>query len=249
MPRISDLLNEEVDFRNPELVAERTLECADAAHEYPVDLQKVLSLWPGLQVTCTDITNSGYLMALSKENGQIVLRQQDRLVRRRFSLAHELGHWVTGDNHGTSHDVTIGGIPTEIWCDRFANRLLTPKFAVDKYFGDTQEMHTIAMLIARFAFEFQVSRDTTFIRLRQHNNLSILLFADRNRFVRVFTNSNNQHEQLVRNLYSHLRSNPSRIGKVYNVEGMQLVSVLFTNPAVRRKELVVVGFPSARQPR
>jgi Zn-dependent peptidase ImmA (M78 family) len=66
----------------------------------------------------------GYLLRLGKLGGEIVVRKDDPQSRKRFTIAHELGHWVL-DLH--ARGIAMRHAQRERWCDTFASALLMPK--------------------------------------------------------------------------------------------------------------------------
>lgn len=243
MTRISVLLGRKIDIQDPEGVAEALSECSGTGSKFPVDLETIVSLWPGLRVTYTDITNSGYLIALSDRNGEIVIRQNDHLVRRRFSLAHELGHWVIGDSYGVESAEPIGGIAVESWCDRFANRLLMPESAIDAFVGFPDSAALATQRIGKAPLAFMVSHEAVFLRLCRDRNVRALVFATKDKIIGAFYSScNGRLKRTVMSLCKALQQNPGNAGTIHQVMGVTISSALVENPNLSRKELVVAAF-------
>lgn len=81
-----------------------------------------------------------------RENGgqvEIFVNAYDPPVRQRFTLAHELGHFVKNrndDNIGyvdeRSELASSGTNTNEIWCNQFAAELLMPAAIVKKYWAE-----------------------------------------------------------------------------------------------------------------
>ena len=80
---------------NPEQVAQRLLNRVDVS-EPPVPLVRVLSIRKELTVVEEDLDSAGYLLPLGKLGAEIIVNRNDGDARRRFTVAHELGHWVLG---------------------------------------------------------------------------------------------------------------------------------------------------------
>ena len=95
----------------------------------PVDLISVAALWPGLHVSVEDIDKAGYLIDLGIHGGEIIAREKDPLARQRFTIAHELGHWVLQRKVGLSElpDGAESSGAVEDWCEQFASNLLLPR--------------------------------------------------------------------------------------------------------------------------
>ena len=103
----------------------------------PTDLAAVSSLWPDLKVSEDDLDKEGYLIYLGNQGAELIIRRQDPQNRKRFTFAHELGHWVLSNMQDgeVSFDQVARGIrsthsarytPEETWCNEFAGRLLVP---------------------------------------------------------------------------------------------------------------------------
>lgn len=115
-------------FPDPESTAAELLHAAEQGHP-PVDLLQVARRWPGLHVTTEDLDHEGYLIDLGARGGEILLRASDPPERQRYTLAHELGHWVLRCANGeTSGKLAATRQPrVERWCDHLAANLLMPK--------------------------------------------------------------------------------------------------------------------------
>jgi len=116
---------------NPALAAEKLLS-RGAVCAPPVDLSKLISLWPNLFLTEEDLENEGYLIPIGELGAEILVKRLDKEERKRFTIAHELGHWVLGlalqkkaghfSQPKNAHHYEI-----ERWCDEFATNLLMPE--------------------------------------------------------------------------------------------------------------------------
>lgn len=141
------------------------------ATEPPTDLASVVRLWPGLRVSVEDLEGAGYLLDLGQAGGEILLRAADSLARRRFTLAHELGHWLmatpTAPQHG--HDDRS----VERWCDAFASELLLPHAWLASHL-DVPMDALLSRLIA-LPERTRTSRTACFLRSAEVSGLSIWL--------------------------------------------------------------------------
>jgi Zn-dependent peptidase ImmA (M78 family) len=113
---------------NPEKAALELLERAGQRHP-PVDLGCVAAWWPGLKISTDTLDQEGYLVDLGAQGAEIIVRANDPLPRRRYTIAHELGHWVLqhSDSLSGEHNAIIPHAVIERWCDRFASALLMPR--------------------------------------------------------------------------------------------------------------------------
>ena len=151
----------------------------------PVDLKRVLGLWPELNVNMEELDGPGYLLDLGPTGGEILLRAQDRLPRRRYTLAHEIGHWVRGTTCAARMPIGDGENPQsggtslnsrarlERWCDEFAACLLLPDAWVrDELLGVASE--GLPELLLKMPTEYLVSQRAAWIRAAEVAPLAIL---------------------------------------------------------------------------
>ena len=110
----------------------------------PTDLGAISSLWSGLKVSEADLDREGYLVFLGVQGAELMIRRADPPNRKRFTLAHELGHWVLSntrdgrfslENHVPVLHSTHASrqSPEEKWCNDFAARLLMPTSEIRRY--------------------------------------------------------------------------------------------------------------------
>src|SRR6266487_7156125 len=131
------------------------------------DLELVLRAWPGLRVGLEQLDGPGYLIILGEDRGEILVRAQDPLPRRRYTVAHELAHWylATEISHHSSPDLTCERNTTlERWCEHFAAALLLPRqmLAADAAQIDGGNLSRAVPGLAR---AYRVSRQALRIRL------------------------------------------------------------------------------------
>lgn len=137
---------------------------------FPIDLAKVANEL-GIKVYEAELSpNIAGLIVQTDESKpvEIFLNKEDVQVRRRFTLAHELRHYV--DRKSSGDDQLIGLVdyrdevssrgtdPEEIWANQFGAALLMPAFAVRNLW---REGYTVA----RMAKYFGVSKESMSYRL------------------------------------------------------------------------------------
>lgn len=137
----------------------------------PVDLGKVCEYLGFRYIEVNNFPNS--LSALCIEQGGVkyaAVNASHHPHRKRFSLAHELGHWVLGHTHSYSRsDVTIDNPPEpedsiknnaieESEADEFAGELLVPLMHLKKHISQTPDIEKLATI-------FNVSTQVVSIRL------------------------------------------------------------------------------------
>ena len=151
----------------------------------PTDLNSVCSLWPGLEVDEEDLDKEGYLISLGALGTEILIRKSDPPVRKKFTLAHELGHWALANIKGA--EVSLGetnglSLPLhtehkrrnaeEAWCNEFASCLLMPNEDIQHYLyglrgGNLAEKISIGHSI------FQVSQEAFLSRIREITPINV----------------------------------------------------------------------------
>jgi Zn-dependent peptidase ImmA (M78 family) len=172
-------------FPDPEQIATELLERARASSP-PVNLDNIASLWQGLNITAEELDREGYLIDLGELGGEIVVKATDIPPRRRFSIAHELGHWVLRHS-GTPLDVTTLGIGSlngarstleEKWCNQFAAALLMPQ---DWVLKDIRRAKISGLLNAVISCPevYQVSESAFMTRVSELTPVSIFKIKQR----------------------------------------------------------------------
>jgi hypothetical protein len=133
---------------NARLRARQLLRTHDV-REAPVDVERIARA-EGLTIKRREIGDvDGRLVG-----SRIEVNARHSLVRQRFTIAHELGHFTMHSEHGTNEH-------SEREADVFAAALLMPPELLRKEFAATPEAD---VLRARF----QVSREAIWIALQEH---------------------------------------------------------------------------------
>jgi Zn-dependent peptidase ImmA (M78 family) len=123
---------------------------------------EVIAKSMGAQVLQQDSAESGSL-EIHEEDVFIYVRQQDPAARQRFTIAHEIGHWVLG--HGNSfrdpaaNFSSSSGMLVERQANRFAACLLMPRDPVIELATqgkwNTEDMARI-FRVSRSAMEYRL---------------------------------------------------------------------------------------------
>lgn len=132
-------------FPDPENICNQILNAAGHLAP-PTNLKVVCNLWPDIRVSEEELDKEGYLIPLGVHGAIILVRKKDSLNRKKFTLAHELGHWALGNlkdgrlSFGTLENGFVNfrtehkrQTPEEIWCNRFASCLLMPAEDIRDY--------------------------------------------------------------------------------------------------------------------
>lgn len=166
---------------NPEAIAQGVVDKAMLKNP-PIDLEGVVALWPELTLSYDDLDGSGYLLDLGALGAEIMVNANDKQVRTRYTIAHELGHWVLNkalDETSTSH-AEVERTCIEKWCDQFAAALLMPRDHVFRYFQNVKWFEFVNAILAgpnyfhvsNLAFRARVVEllPTAIIELEQNEN-------------------------------------------------------------------------------
>ena len=169
---------------DPERVCEQVLRAVGHIAP-PTDLDAVCSLWPNLKVDEDDLDKEGYLIPLGVHGAEILLRRDDPPTRKKFTLAHELGHWTQA--HIEADRVSLGAskrpsisfqahqnrqTPEEVWCNKFAACLLMPKRDVFSYIQCNWKIK-LADRISRGHSVFQVSHEAFLNRISDMTPINV----------------------------------------------------------------------------
>lgn len=106
-----------------------------------------------------DLSASGCLDLQDDGRPVVHINPRDSFTRQRFTLFHELGHYILGHDHGapdSSQDCTS----CEVMADQFATEMILPSDAVFLYANGDYSL-------ARMAQLFNVSEQAMRIRLER----------------------------------------------------------------------------------
>ena len=92
---------------------------------------------------------------------------KDAAVRRRFTLAHELGHHCLGHGPGWDNSSSLSdeSDPKESSANRFAAEFIAPTPAVEKFVGELDDSSPTLELVCRVSNHFAFSPQAARIRL------------------------------------------------------------------------------------
>jgi len=140
----------------------------------PVDLHRIAGLWSGLRISTESLDGEGYLVDLGSRGGEIIVRAHSTLPRQRYTIAHELGHWVLrarGDRSEGSA-ATQTGPAAEKWCDRFAAGLLMPRAWVVRHLRSARSAGLVSAVLSGPEI-FSVSEQAFRLRVAETTSISI----------------------------------------------------------------------------
>ncbi|KKP90412.1 MAG: hypothetical protein US57_C0002G0033 [Candidatus Moranbacteria bacterium GW2011_GWC2_37_73] len=129
----------------------------------PVPLEEVAALFNIQVVPYPDFPDNVSGMIMHKEGMTFIgVNQNHPKVRQRFTLAHELGHFLMGhDDHTIVDDRFDKPINKEKEANKFASELLMPKQFIEKEIKE----HSGKIGINQLAKKFEVSEQAMSIRL------------------------------------------------------------------------------------
>ncbi|MDR0579793.1 MAG: ImmA/IrrE family metallo-endopeptidase [Campylobacteraceae bacterium] len=152
------------------ILADKVLKTYWLPNDFPIDPAFIANKL-GVKVSEVELpeTFSGALTKKRDKDPYIIIRKDDHMNRKRFSCAHEIGHYVARVETNTleaeydyvdlrSDFSSIGKDEDEIFANEFAANLLMPANAVKQLYK--QDMSIIAM--SRF---FEVSNEAMSHRL------------------------------------------------------------------------------------
>lgn len=158
---------------SPEEVAGDLLHACGQA-EPPVKVELVVALLRGLNVSLEPLDNDGYIVDVPG-GAEILVNSRASAVRRRFTLAHEIGHYALqiglGDSSILSSDSDV-----ERWCDRFAVGLLMPKRWIQEFLGEVSP-ERLAGRVASGPRTFEVSRPAFWFRVSEVGRIWVFELA------------------------------------------------------------------------
>jgi Zn-dependent peptidase ImmA (M78 family) len=123
----------------------------------PVDVNAVAEKL-ALKIVPFDFPQS-FSGVLKKDKGVIGVNKNHPLVRQRFTIAHELGHFLLGHEADAIDEAPERPMPLEREANLFASHLLMPTAEVQ------QLVQKLGLDIRRLAREFNVSDQAMTIRL------------------------------------------------------------------------------------
>jgi len=160
--------NHDPQLPNPDLFAEKLLGRLNV-NKPPVPLSMLVSIWKELSVVEEELDGAGYLLPLGKLGAEIIVNKNDGDERKKFTVAHELGHWVLGlalqkkrGEFRQPHRVTRAAL--EKWCDAFAASILMPPSLVVAGLPPRDSPYLVDGILDA-SKKFGVSREAFFIRV------------------------------------------------------------------------------------
>jgi hypothetical protein len=155
-------------FPDVEVFAEQILD-ATGQHKPPMDIRAMLRNWTSLSVVETDLDGDGFFVDLGDLGGEILLKKDKEEIRKRFTLAHELGHFLLRHHIGTDPK----NQQIEKWCNDFAASLLLPRSMVADHLKQ-EGRKGLTEQLCKGPRIFQVSEKTFYLRIVRLFPISIM---------------------------------------------------------------------------
>lgn len=162
----------------PEAVSQRVLDRIDASAP-PIDLERIVSTWKNLYVVEEELDGAGYLLPVGQLGAEIIVNKNTSFERKRFTVAHELGHWVLGlmakNKFGKfKQPEHVPDAALEKWCDEFATNLLMPRTLLGSWLPEPTKAAFID-LVLKAKDDFKVSDQAFFIRIWELFQVQVLM--------------------------------------------------------------------------
>ncbi|WP_084558280.1 ImmA/IrrE family metallo-endopeptidase [Mesorhizobium sp. LNJC394B00] len=126
-----------IDLPDPDYTADDVLRTS-GIRGLPIDVNLVASRISGLEVVEDDLDGEGLFFDLGIRGAQIMLRRGAHPLRKKFTLAHEIGHFFVREQaavyaRSQKPKKVSRNVEIERWCNRFAASLIMPRDALLDY--------------------------------------------------------------------------------------------------------------------
>src|SRR5712692_9710333 len=153
---------------DPEVLADQILEVTSQRRP-PTDVRAILGKWPQLSVLETELDGDGLFVDLGDVGGQILIKKDKQETRKRFTLAHELGHFLL--RHHIREQVKKQEM--ESWCNNFAAAILLPKLLVLRHLK-AGGLRQLTERLREGPTVFQVSEKAFYLRITHLFPISVV---------------------------------------------------------------------------
>lgn len=184
------------------------------------NLKNILNSFGKIDVIPDKISGDGYLLEFGPDAGEILVSEDSmKTARWKFTVAHELGHWILNrfaeksDSDGPPLQRTTSA-EVEKWCNEFAAAVLIPTSWLENLVGRFENLGK-PQVILEGPRVFDVSREAFYVRLHSVYGVHVAELT-MNGMIRVWPGSaltpfdgpsqewENARERVWRNLASHL---------------------------------------------
>src|SRR5579862_8269536 len=142
----------------------------------PINLAAILACFHDVRLTESPLEGDGVFVDLGVLGAEILIKEGTNNFRKRFTTAHELGHYFLSRNKSSPIDLAR----VERWCDVFAINLLMPEGLVREYIKDTEFRfeNEIGLRIYNGNFKFGVSRAAFLSRYSELSGSNLYVFDE-----------------------------------------------------------------------
>src|SRR5688572_9530692 len=153
---------------DPETLADQVLSVTGQRRP-PTDVRSILGKWSKLSIVETDLDGDGFIVDLGEIGAEIFVKKSKQETRKRFTLAHELGHYLL-QSHIRGE---VKNDEVERWCNKFASGLLLPRLMLRTYLR-TGGIQQLTEKLQKGPAIFQVSEQAFYMRISKLFPLSII---------------------------------------------------------------------------
>lgn len=147
---------------NKKLLKNSIDKIADVIRKYsnskiPIDIMEVAKMM-GLNIFQSDFSDESISGLIIPKDKEIHVAKKDNYERKRFSIAHEIGHYVLHYNFGKdienkehvsyrNSDSSLGFSIKEIEANHFAAALLMPEDELKKIWKEEKDLENVARIM------------------------------------------------------------------------------------------------------
>ena len=141
----------------------------------PVATSEIESLFRGLQIKEEDLDGEGYLLTFQSLAPTIIIRRESNAARKRFTIAHELGHLRLLEIGVDLKTYRANKVAVEQWCDAFAAAILLPLPYLRTWASRFLPNSRWIQVVTSGPKEFGISREALCNRLANGLGLAIVI--------------------------------------------------------------------------
>lgn len=163
------MLNRAIEEKSLRVLQELSIE------KLPIDINKIaMHLGVKIKEDLIDDSISGFLISKKGKN-VIGINSNESQVRKRFTIAHELGHFILHSNkeddlfiskiHFRDEESSTGEMKREREANAFAAGILMPRFLIEKELSKLKGKSAVEDAVSKLASIFNVSEIAMSYRL------------------------------------------------------------------------------------
>lgn len=200
----------------------------------PVDPWEVADVLGGIEILEMELDGDGHYVDLGFAGAQIFLKKSAPPARKRFTLAHELGHHFL-----LSHSQTSGlgkrNFQVEKWCNGFAAALLMPRKQVLESLRGAKKSGLVKA-IADGPRNFGVSVSAFRSRVAEVSPVSIIGIRNVGGEIKIDYNYSNDKKSVWKSEYDELREEMENEESIVRSYRDATVCVAWVDAAVNEEQ-------------